>query len=137
MRIGMTKIIAAGILSLTITTTVDARDRWVGDWGGECGGQDIQCRVEIVPAPAGYRISWIVADRMDGSRILCRIDAIAPRNSQRLVGKAADGQSLVVTAIRGGAAIEIEGTGIRGEDMVPCAGRQRSVAGEYAAFGDE
>lgn len=122
----MRAVTAVAILFLG-ATAVEARDRWTGEWGGDCG-QDVQCWVTITSASAGYAISWIVADRMDARKILCRIDARTPKASWRLTGVTADGAAMIVTG--GGAAIEVGGTG-----AVDCAGKRRQVPGTYSAFG--
>jgi len=128
----MRTIVAVALLSLA-STTVDARDRWIGEWAGNCG-QDVQCSIAIAPTRAGYAISWVVADRMDAAKVLCRVDATALKNAQRLTFGDAPGYTIGM--VGGGAAIAISGTGTRGDDLVDCAGRPRKLPGTYSAIGD-
>jgi len=50
------------------------RDPFIGDYGGDCG-PDVQCWVEVEKAGKDYRASFIAADRMDASKVLCRLDS--------------------------------------------------------------
>lgn len=122
---------AIGFLLVLAATSAMARDRWTGEWSGDCGEGGIQCWVAIQPVRAGYAVSWVVADRVDASRVLCRVDATAPKDSKRLVGSTSDGKTITVVIVGGGAAIRIDGIA-----SVPCAGSTRPVAGVYSAIGD-
>lgn len=71
-------ISAAAILLTASAALAQDRDPFVGEYGGDCG-PDVQCWVEVEKAGKDYKVSFIAADRMDASKVLCRVDSMMDR----------------------------------------------------------
>lgn len=63
-----------GDLAVSSASNSQERDPFIGDYGGDCG-PDVQCWVEVEKAGKDYKASFIAADRMDASKVLCRLDS--------------------------------------------------------------
>lgn len=70
----------AGLAGLPTLSAAQAapRDPFVGEWGGNCEN-GAQCWLEIDKKGKLYSVAFVAADRMDASKILCRVDSTMER----------------------------------------------------------
>lgn len=132
-------IFAAAILLSASASNAQERDPFIGDYGGDCG-PDVQCWVEIEKAGKDYKVSFFAADRMDASKVLCKVDSLMDRG-QVLYSPQETWDDALGGTFQGSntyAAIGNSGGLVLGGGLT--AGRACDVyfwKQEYFAFGDE
>lgn len=72
-------VFAAAILLTATAANVQARDRFEGDYSGDCG-VGVQCWVEVEHLKGkDYIVVFIVADRVDATKIRCKVTSLMDR----------------------------------------------------------
>ncbi|GAB4359543.1 MAG: hypothetical protein Kow0026_21160 [Oricola sp.] len=79
MRTTVSSALACAIL---LAGPAAARDRFVGEWSGDCGGA-VQCWVSVAGDAGAYKVDFIVADRMNAQDVKCRVSGRFSRGPVR------------------------------------------------------
>lgn len=75
--------VVAAIGILAVSSSAQARDPYVGEWSADCTALGAPCWLDIRKEGKTYQVAFIAAERMDGNRILCRVDARMKRGGIR------------------------------------------------------
>lgn len=75
-------LITALVLS-SFTMSAQARDPYIGDYGGSCEDKKGQCWIEIDKKGDKYEVTFVAADRFNSLDIICKISGEFERGEIR------------------------------------------------------